>query len=140
MVEISPSFKIDSETIDADHRHLVEIINEITQAIDDGRPGECARLVPAFVEFSKQHFTREESLLAEYSYPLVEKHRRHHHSLNDKLQTMLDLSAKVVDHPPARESLRKELVFFLLDDVINEDLNFKAFLSKAHAGESKPET
>lgn len=138
MVDISPSFKIESEAIDADHRHLVEIINEITQAIDDGRPEECARLVPDFVKFSKQHFKREEALLAGYSYPLLEKHRRHHHSLHDKLQTMLDLSAKVVDNPPARDSLRKELVFFLLDDVINEDLNFKAFLSKAHADETEP--
>jgi len=139
MVNISPSFKIESEAIDADHRHLVEIINEITQAIDAGRPEACARLVPDFVEFSKQHFSREEALLAGYAYPLLEKHRRHHRGLNDKLQTMLNLAAKVVDHPPARESLRKELVFFLLDDVINEDLNFKAFLSKAHAGEAKSE-
>ncbi|MDE0944934.1 MAG: hemerythrin domain-containing protein [Alphaproteobacteria bacterium] len=134
MVQISPSFKIESETIDEDHRHLVEIINEITKAIDDGQPQECARLVPDFVAFSKQHFDREEALLAGLSYPLLEKHRRHHISLDDKLQTMLNLAARVVDHPPARDSLRKELVFFLLDDVINEDLNFKKFLAEVETG------
>lgn len=137
MVQISSSFQIESEAIDADHRHLVEIINEITQAIDDGRPEECARLVPDFVNFTKQHFAREESLLAGYAYPLLEKHRRHHHSLDDKLQTMLDLAARVAEHPPARESLRKELVFFMLDDVINEDLNFKKFLSEVDADGKK---
>jgi hypothetical protein len=46
----------------------------------------------------------------------------------------LNLAARVVDHPPARDSLRKELVFFLLDDVINEDLNFKKFLAEVETG------
>ena len=43
MVEITRSFEIEVEMIDNDHRRLVEIINEITQAIDDDRPEECAR-------------------------------------------------------------------------------------------------
>ena len=34
MVEITQSFKIEVEAIDADHRRLVDIINEITLAIE----------------------------------------------------------------------------------------------------------
>jgi len=62
MVEISQSFKIEIEAIDADHRRLVEIINEITLAIDEGRAGDCEALVPNFVEFSLQHFERAVAL------------------------------------------------------------------------------
>ncbi len=131
MVEITRSFEIEVELIDNDHRRLVEIINEITQAIDDDQPEECARLVPDFVAFSKRHFAREEALLEKNGYPQVDKHRRHHASLDDKMKTMEALALNVVDSPAARDTLRKELVFFLMDDVINEDMDFKNFLVNA---------
>ena len=41
------------------------------------------------------------------------------------------LAERAADSKPAREALRKELVFILMDDVINEDLAFKSFLIKA---------
>jgi hemerythrin len=131
MVELTRSFELEVEMIDSDHRRLVEIINEITQAIDDGRPAECERLVPEFVEFSKQHFAREEALLAKNGYPQIGNHRKHHASLDEKMQTMLTLAARVVESPAARDALRKELIFFLMDDVINEDMGFKSFLNDA---------
>ncbi|HJM90896.1 MAG: hemerythrin domain-containing protein [Alphaproteobacteria bacterium] len=131
MVEITRSFEIEVELIDNDHRRLVEIINEITQAIDDDQPEECARLVPDFVAFTKRHFAREEALLEKNGYPQVDKHRRHHASLDDKMKTMEALALNVVDSPAARDTLRKELVFFLMDDVINEDMDFKNFLVNA---------
>ena len=135
MVEITRSFEIEVEAIDADHRRLVEIINEITQAIDDGRAGECVDLVPNFVEFSQQHFAREEALLTKHAYPLAEKHRQHHAGLTDKMKTIQALSKRAADSQPAAEALRKELVFILMDDVINEDLAFKSFLLKAEASD-----
>ncbi len=134
MVEITQSFKIEVETIDADHRRLVEIINEITDAIDDGRAGECAELVPNFIEFSRQHFEREEALLAKHDYPLAEKHREHHDDLDVKMENIAALAKRAGDSPPAAQALRKELVFILMDDVINEDLAFKSFLLQAEAG------
>jgi hemerythrin len=137
MVEITRSYEIEVDMIDSDHRRLVDIINEITQAIDEKREAECARLVPDFVTFSKQHFAREEALLAKNGYPGVEKHRKHHASLNDKMDTMLALAGRVVESAAARDELRKELIFFLMDDVINEDMNFKSFLVDAASHDSK---
>ncbi len=131
MVEISRSFEIEVDAIDSDHRRLVDIVNEIVQALDDGKPEECAKLVPDFVALAKQHFAREESLLAKYGYPETDKHRQHHASLDDKMDTMLALAEKVVANPPAREVLRKEVIFFLMDDVINEDMDYKSFLVDA---------
>lgn len=131
MVEITRSFEIEVDIIDSDHRRMVDIINEIVQAIDNGQPEKCPDLVPAFVDLAKQHFRREESLLAKYKHPDTEKHHDHHASLNDKMDTMLALAQKVVDSPPAGEALRKELIFFLMDDVINEDMDFKSFMVDA---------
>jgi hemerythrin-like metal-binding protein len=133
MVEITRSFEIDIEAIDDDHRRLVDIVNEIVQALDDAKPEVCRTLVPEFVDLAKQHFSREETLLAKYSYPDLEKHRRHHAALDGKMETMLSLAENAVDSPPAQETLRKELIFFIMDDVINEDMDYKSFLVAATA-------
>lgn len=133
MAEITRSFEIEVEMIDDDHRRLVAIINEITKAIDDQEYDKCARLVPDFVDLSKQHFSREEGLLAKHGYPGIDKHRKHHAGLNDKMDTMLKLAELVVESQLARDTLRKEMFFFLMDDVINEDMGFKSFLVDAAA-------
>ena len=135
MVEITRSFEIDVEMIDSDHRRLVDIVNEIVQALDDGKPEKCPTLVPEFVGLAKRHFNREEALLAKYKYPEAEKHSQHHAGLNDKMETMLALAKNAVESPPARDALRKELIFFIMDDVINEDLDYKSFIVAATSKE-----
>ena len=137
MVEITKSFEIDVDIIDKDHRQLVDIINEIVQAIDSGDFDVCKKLVPDFVKFSKQHFKREEVLLNKYEYPNTDKHHEHHLGLNEKMDTMLALSQRLADSPPARDALRKELIYFLMDDVINEDMDFKPFLVNATSSENE---
>ena len=52
------------------------------------------------------------------------------------METMLALATKVADSPPAAEALRKELIFFMMDDIINEDMDFKSFMVNATAGKA----
>ena len=42
---------------------------------------------------------------------------------------MLEFADMVAVNAQARESLKKELVFFVMDDVITTDLDFKKFIS-----------
>ena len=135
MVKITPSFEIEVETIDNDHRRLVDFTNQITAAIDDQQYAECARLVPDFIALSKRHFAREEALLDKFDYPGIDQHRQHHTGLDDKMETMLTLAGRVEDNRLARETLRREVFFFLMDDVINEDMDFKKFLVDARSKE-----
>jgi len=130
MVELSSSFEIDEKMIDQDHRRMVEMVNAIIKAIDEGNPKTCQKLVPDFVAFAKQHFSREEALLATVRYPDTEKHREHHRTLNEKMEHILEFARMAENNEMARESLKKELVFFLMDDVITSDLEFKEYLSE----------
>ena len=128
MVDLSPSFELKYQPIDNDHRRLAEIITDIVKAIDEGRSDECDQLVPYFVKTAKQHFLHEEAELEKIGYPHLEKHHAHHATLIEKLETMQELARNVGNSELARETLRKELVFFLMDDVINADLDFKDYL------------
>ncbi|MBL6927605.1 MAG: hemerythrin domain-containing protein [Rhodospirillales bacterium] len=128
MVDLSSSFETECEIIDRDHRRLVEMVNAIVAAIDGDHATECATRVPKFVKFAKQHFVREEAFLADIGYPETQKHHDHHRALDGKMATILGLAAKAADNQLAREALKKDLVFFLMDDVINADLDFKPFI------------
>ncbi|HJM48320.1 MAG TPA: hemerythrin family protein [Alphaproteobacteria bacterium] len=135
MVELTPSYELENQLLDDDHRRLVDPINAVVQALDEGRPEDCVKLVPEFVEVAKKHFKREEALLEHYGYPEIQKHRDHHMGLDDKMDTMLMLAGNSAENETARQSLRKELIYFLMDDVINADLDFKGFLAAAAAHE-----
>ncbi len=128
MVELTESFLLESDILDKDHQQLADILNEIVRAIDDGSAGECKQLVPKFVQAAKAHFAKEEAFLVKIGYPNVKKHKEHHRGLNDKMDHMLEFGRMAEENELARESLRKELLFFLMDDVITSDLEFKQFI------------
>ncbi len=129
MVELSSSFELEFEALDQDHRKLVDMVNRIVEEIDNDNARACKGLVPEFVSFSKQHFAKEEALLVSVDYPDVESHRQHHLDLHDKLDHMLEFAKMAEENEMACESLKKELVYFIMDDVITADLEFKEFLA-----------
>ena len=128
MVEMTSSFELEIEALDEDHKNLIGLANEISSDIDQNKGKECALLVPQFVKLSKQHFAREEALLVKAGYPHVKKHHEHHASLNDKMDHMLEFALVAAGNPIAGESLKKELMYFLMDDVITSDMEFKDFV------------
>ena len=129
-VELTSSFLLDYESLDRDHQHLADIVNQIVKAIDDDEAEKCEGLVYDLVKSSKEHFSNEEALLVKVGYPDVKKHQDHHKSLNTKMDHMIEFAKMARENQMARDSLRKELVFFLMDDVITTDLDFKNFVEE----------
>ena len=129
MVQLSETFLMESQALDKDHQRLVEMVNDITQMLDGGEIENCKTKVLNFVKFVKSHFAREEQLLNKVGYPNVDKHQKHHKELYPKMNHMLEFADMVAVNAQARESLKKELVFFVMDDVITTDLDFKKFIS-----------
>ncbi len=144
MLELSESFELEMPALDRDHQRLADIINQVVKLIDDGQPEACATLVPEFVDFAKKHFRREEAFLRKIGYPDAGKHHEYHSQLDGKMDTMLRLAQAVGNSKVAQESLRKEMIYFLMDDIINADLEFKAFIKArreaAARDEAKDET
>lgn len=128
MAELSKSFEMECEFLDRDHQELMQQINKIVAVIDGEGSEQCAVLTPKMIKFAKQHFFREEALLSKVGYPDVEKHAAHHQDLDHKMETILELAAVADDNPLAGEKLKSALRFFLTDDIIDADLDFKSFV------------
>jgi len=129
MVELTKTFELDCDVLDQDHKQLVEMVNEIIAMLDNGETGKCRDKVAEFASFTKGHFGREENYLAKSGYPDIEKHRQHHRYLMEKIDHMVEFASAADDNEIACESLKKELVFFVMDDVITSDLDFKSYVS-----------
>jgi hemerythrin-like metal-binding protein len=130
MVKLPSSFELESEALDRDHQKMVNQVNAIIKKIDAGKTDDCQAQVAEFAALSKRHFAREEALLVSVNYPDVEKHRKHHLDLDVKLDHMLEFAKMAPENDMACKSLKKELVYFIMDDVITTDLEFKEFLSE----------
>ncbi len=130
MVELTGSFLLEYEALDRDHQRLAEIVNRVVKAIDDDEAEKCADLVVGLVNSAKSHFAREEALLVKIGYPQVEKHQDHHRSLNSKMDHMIEIAKMAGENQLARDSLRKEMVFVLMDDIITTDMDFKNFVAE----------
>lgn len=128
MVDLSETFILECEQLDNDHQRLVEMVNDITGKIDSGNTENCKSQVLEFVDFAKAHFGREEQLLTKVGYPDVGKHRKHHRELGEKMDHILEFAEKAPVNDLAGQSLKRELVYFVMDDVITTDLDFKAFM------------
>ncbi len=132
MVRLTPSFELEIKALDDDHAKLVKLANEISSDIDSNNAHECIRLVPKFVEFSKQHFLREEALLKKTGYPNSKKHHDHHVGLSDKIDHILEFAKVAKNNPLAQASLKKELTYLLMDDIITSDMEFKDFVKSKY--------
>lgn len=128
MKNLTQSFLLEHQALDKDHEQLLVLANEIIAGLDENCVDKCEEQVSAFIESSKAHFAREEAVLIKAGYPNARKHQDHHKKLTAKMDHLLEFARMVGENLMARESLRKELTFFLMDDVITTDLEFKAFL------------
>ena len=59
--EWGPDLEIDHGLIDADHRQLVELVNELHTATSQGQGQEVvASVMERLITYTRQHFAREE--------------------------------------------------------------------------------
>jgi hemerythrin len=65
--------------IDEDHKHLVDMLNELYDAIESGSSREIlGNLLDRLVDYTQMHFEHEEALLEQVHYPDLEVHRHEH--------------------------------------------------------------
>ena len=80
----SQSVKV--HTMDAQHKQLFEIVNELDTAMRSCRGKEVGGdVLRRLIDATVNHFGAEEKLLEDGKYPHLEQHRAEHKALTDKL-------------------------------------------------------
>ena len=127
-----PSMAIGDEAIDADHQHLVELINTVELTLQ-GASGAAplAATMDQLMRYAKEHFEREETLMRIIGYKGLAEHRQAHRKLRDSLGELRTGIEAAQTQPPAPQELARLVALlrsWLLDHVLQQDMLYKPAL------------
>jgi len=114
------SFSVGVDDIDKQHQKLIELINELHDAMMCGKDDTVLESVLASVaDYTDYHFRFEESLMDETAYPESAQHKAAHQELKTRLQ---ELQADFPFHKPgANMRVMEFLQNWLIGHVITAD-------------------
>jgi hemerythrin len=85
-VEWSEDIAVHHGQLDTEHKYLIGIINELHDAIADGRGREViADTLTRLADYTIWHFDREEQIMRRVGYPHLDEHVAQHGALIDEL-------------------------------------------------------
>ncbi|MCB1776795.1 MAG: hemerythrin family protein [Candidatus Competibacteraceae bacterium] len=85
-IEWSSALSMGIEEIDAQHKVLVDLLNEVHEAIQQRHGMEVIdKIIERLDEYTRIHFAVEESLMRILHYPEYESHKEEHDQLIEQL-------------------------------------------------------
>lgn len=107
-IEWSSELSVGIEEIDAQHQILVDLLNQVHEAIQQRQGVETTdRIIQRLYEYTRVHFAVEESLMRILHYPEYERHKKEH----DKL--IIQLNELRIKLDAGKASISFELAHFL---------------------------
>jgi len=135
-IEWNSSLETGVAEVDADHRNLVRLINDLdamlSQGVDSSRFGE---VIDTLIDYAENHFTREEEMLDRLGYPAVADHAESHAGFAHRLGTMV-AGCIIEPGPDSIARLRDHLHSWLIDHILLEDMRFAPFVRERLSSKS----
>lgn len=105
------------KTIDEHHQVLVELINQLHDAMRDGKGNqELGAILNRLVEYTTFHFNYEEKLMTQHAYPGLVAHRAAHANLAQEVKNYQAEFAR------QKMGLSVQVIHFLKDWLTNHIL------------------
>ena len=127
LLEWTDDLSIGIEEIDRQHMELVKLLNELHEAITQRRASSaCVAILDKLVEYTRVHFTVEESLFRILGYPGYGPHHQEHEKLIDQI---VGFQVKIKDE---KSNVTFELLHFLrgwlTHHILGTDKSYVPFL------------
>jgi len=135
-IEWRESMSVGDPTVDADHKHLVDLINDFEKSITgkvDHR--KIARVLLGLVQYTGEHFAREEELQLKIRYSYHESHRKQHRDVLKQLEHVLTeyTQANGVVQDKMIRGIADFLKEWLVGHIIESDLRMRPYIEKMKA-------
>ena len=120
-------YSVGLDSIDQQHKKLVNLINQLTTAVDYSTGEEFEREALAeLVEYTKTHFTYEEGLMEDNGYPDFEAHKAQHRAMIAEVEAVLVEYEQ--DHDAAMRHACDYLKGWLINHINGTDKQYSSFL------------
>ena len=129
-VKWSPDYSVNIQTIDKQHRELLNILNRLFITITR-REGDkaIAGMLDVLMEYTKMHFLHEERLMQKAKYADIEAHKLEHKKLIEQLDQLRK------KHLLEEKSIYSEMLVFmknwLIDHLTGVDTQYSLALRNA---------
>ena len=124
-----PSYEVGITEIDHDHRMLVGMINELYEAMKEGRGYELInQTMDQLLDYVARHFATEESFMRASGYPALEHHEEEHRRFTAMLIEMEQRRRQ--GHSPSSVEMMTFLCDWLRDHVTSVDKDLGKFANK----------
>lgn len=123
------SYSVGVAIIDNQHKRLVNIVNELNDAMGAGKGKEVlGKVLHELVQYVNTHFKTEEEYMVKYSYDEYEQHRYEHEKLTDEVKRFYEdfCANKAVLSIQIMNFLRN----WLMDHILVKDKRFGKFLNE----------
>lgn len=125
-IDWSPSFSVGSVILDADHKKLLGMLNGIYDAWDGGAgTAELNTLFDQLLDYTEEHFTREERRLMDRGFPGLAAHHAAHENLRELVMAFRSRYLAGLAPEQLTEDVTKFLKSWLLDHILGEDMKYK---------------
>ena len=85
-VEWSDSLSVGNDTIDGQHKKLIELVNKLHQAMASGHGKEIITGVfDEMIAYTEYHFKTEEKAFDKYGYDRIDEHKEQHREFVEKV-------------------------------------------------------
>jgi hemerythrin len=131
LFEWKPVLSVKVESIDAQHKQLIDYMNHFYEAHEKGLFPAAVRHLKNLVAFTVKHFTEEEAMMQRAGYPGLAGHREHHQKL---LASVSRLAEEYIVTPNAKtgEHLGRFLKSWLSGHILGVDKDYSPSLVAYH--------
>ena len=86
LITWSDNLSVNIKEIDAEHKKLIDMINELHSAMGSGKGREAmGTILTGLVDYTKTHFAYEEKLFQQHAYPGYLAHKGQHDALTKQV-------------------------------------------------------
>lgn len=124
----NPMMSVGVPLLDADHRTLVGLINDLHHSVgDDEEYATLGSVLKALQEYADHHFAREERVMEICRYPSLEVHRRMHQRLSQQVSDLkngYDSDRTAVRAKDCLDFLHK----WLIEHICSTDMDYRSWV------------
>lgn len=125
----SDKYSVGVIELDNQHKELVNILNEIFDAMSAGKSNEAlGRIISKLVNYTRIHFSTEEKYMQKYNYPGYSAQKREHDAFIEKIQNFQK------DFNSGKLTLSLDVSSFLknwlIQHISGEDKKYESFFNQ----------
>ncbi len=122
----SDDLSVGNQFIDADHKKLIQLINDFHNAMEQGRGNDViGKVLNNLIIYTKEHFQREQTEMQRIQYPKYLAHKLEHEKL---IKDVLELQQSFAK---GTNMLSLKVSKFLRDWLVNHILQTDKLLANA---------